>query len=228
MLTERQRQILNAIIETYVETAQPIASRALVNAYDFGVSSATIRNEMARLEDLGYIRQPHTSSGRVPTEKGYRLYLRETMHQQAPIEGMNAELSYENAHELVREITHCLMRLSGETALASLETGWSHYSGISQLFSKPEFEDIQTLRLISNAVDKFDVTLRELFPSVKSETNVWMGQENPFNKQMAAVMVKYTMSNGVTGILGLVGPMRMNYRRNIKLLEQARDILESQ
>src|ERR1700743_292505 len=72
-MTERQRQILSAIIEQYAEVAVPVGSSLLAKVFD--VSSATIRAEMAELERLGYIRQPHTSAGRIPTDHGYRLYV---------------------------------------------------------------------------------------------------------------------------------------------------------
>src|SRR6478736_626526 len=72
-MTERQRQILNAIVEQYAEVASPVGSLLLAKLFD--VSSATIRNEMAELERLGYIAQPHTSAGRIPTDKGYRFYV---------------------------------------------------------------------------------------------------------------------------------------------------------
>src|SRR5215467_556262 len=72
-MTDRQRLILNAIVEQYAEVASPVGSNLLAKA--FNVSSATIRTEMAELERLGYISQPHTSAGRIPTDKGYRLYV---------------------------------------------------------------------------------------------------------------------------------------------------------
>ncbi|MEE8346642.1 MAG: hypothetical protein V3S20_04765 [Dehalococcoidia bacterium] len=72
MLTERRQQLLRFIVDEYVRTAQPVASGAIVRRYELPVSSATIRNEMARLEDEGYIVQPHTSAGRIPSDRGYR------------------------------------------------------------------------------------------------------------------------------------------------------------
>lgn len=75
MLDERKRKILQAIINDYISTAEPIGSRTIARKYDLGVSSATIRNEMADLELLGYIEQLHTSSGRIPSAKGYRFYV---------------------------------------------------------------------------------------------------------------------------------------------------------
>ncbi len=74
-LTERKLTILKAIIQNYLETGEPVGSRTLSKYTDLKLSSATIRNEMADLEDLGYIFQPHTSAGRIPSDKGYRFYV---------------------------------------------------------------------------------------------------------------------------------------------------------
>ena len=75
MLDERKRRILQAIVDDYVSTAEPVGSRTIARKYDLGVSPATIRNEMADLEVLGYLEQLHTSSGRIPSAKGYRFYV---------------------------------------------------------------------------------------------------------------------------------------------------------
>ena len=80
-LTERQRLTLALIIHAYVETAQPVGSKALIERYKLDTSSATIRNDMVELTDAGYLRQPYTSAGRVPTEEGYRYFVRQLMGQ---------------------------------------------------------------------------------------------------------------------------------------------------
>ena len=78
-LTERKRKILRAIIENYIETAEPVGSKTIASDPELNVSSATIRNEMADLEALGLLEQPHTSAGRIPSPKGYRVYVNELM-----------------------------------------------------------------------------------------------------------------------------------------------------
>lgn len=83
-LDERKRLILNAIIKDYVQNAEPVGSRTLAKKYEMGLSSATIRNEMADLEDMGYLEQPHTSAGRIPSDKGYRLYVDKLMKVNSP------------------------------------------------------------------------------------------------------------------------------------------------
>lgn len=80
-LDERKRKILKAIIQTYLETGEPVGSRTISKYTDLNLSSATIRNEMSDLEEMGYILQPHTSAGRIPSDKGYRLYVDELMRE---------------------------------------------------------------------------------------------------------------------------------------------------
>ena len=75
-LSERKKQILRAVVENYIQSAEPVGSKAIVQRAGLKVSSATIRNEMAELENLGYLEQPHTSAGRIPSPKGYRLYVK--------------------------------------------------------------------------------------------------------------------------------------------------------
>ncbi len=231
MLNDRQLKILSAIIEEYVATAQPVASRVLVSKYAFAVSPATIRNDMAVLEHQGFLRQPHTSAGRVPTEDGYRVYLetfaKHTKPNRASAQMQQAMSKAQDPRELVQEMAQCLTKLSGETAIASLDTDWNHYTGISKLFEKPEFSDVATLRALSMVVDRFDQTLRDIFGEIDDDVNIWIGGQNPFGEQIATMLVKYRLPNGMVGTLGLIGPMRMNYEKNICLLEQAKNLLDS-
>lgn len=118
-LSQRKRKILQAIIEDYIATAEPVASRNLARNHDLGLSAATIRNEMADLEEMGYLDKPHTSAGRVPSELGYRFYvdslmqkysltmeeiagLKESMdHRYSQLEGVISEIS-----EIISKVTH--------------------------------------------------------------------------------------------------------------------------
>ncbi len=118
-LTERQLQILQAVINDYVQNAEPVGSRSISKKYGLGVSPATIRNEMADLEEMGYLTHPHTSAGRIPSDKAYRLYVNNLMEKkslttqekrairnklQADRDEFNATIRH--AAELLSEITH--------------------------------------------------------------------------------------------------------------------------
>ncbi|HBV88132.1 MAG TPA: heat-inducible transcription repressor HrcA [Desulfosporosinus sp.] len=125
-MDERKRKILRAIVQDYIATAEPIGSRTIARKFDLGVSSATIRNEMADLEELGFIEQPHTSAGRIPSDAGYRYFVDCLMDPQA----LNAEeieiIERESAkriNELQEVITHTSKLLSELTNLTSLVLG---------------------------------------------------------------------------------------------------------
>ncbi|MFA6130644.1 MAG: hypothetical protein WC730_00040 [Patescibacteria group bacterium] len=229
-MNDRQATILCAIIDAYVKTAEPVSSNFLIDHYDLPVSSATVRNEMMALEDAGYVRQPHTSAGRVPTEEGYRFYLQH--RKQGKVIGKEAsfEQTFEhhakNEKDLMREIAKVLVELSGETAVTALESDWHHTAGLQKLFDKPDFADVENMRSLSEVVDRMDEVMADVFSDVSEEMNVWIGRENPFGNQMATIMVRYRLPNGMLGMMGLVGPLRMDYERNMNLLEEARKIIE--
>lgn len=231
-INDRQLHLLSLIVEEYVKTAEPVSSSSLVTIYNIHVSSATVRNDMVVLEQAGLLRQPHTSSGRVPTEEGYRVYLEYFVkrdHSTRPSSTMCKAIDKaQTPRDLIREMARCLTEMSGETTIATLDVGWNHYTGISNLFDKPEFSDVKTLRAISSVVDKFDDILRDVFGDIEEDVNVWIGAENPFGKQMATLMVKYHLPNGMVGTLGLIGPLRMDYEKNIRLLGQAKELLDKE
>src|ERR1051325_2770079 len=94
-LNERQKTLLLLIIRDYIETAQPVGSKRLAEHYHLRLSTATIRNEMGALTEMGYLRQPHTSAGRVPTEEGYRYFVSQLMNQAELAPSLQATISHQ-------------------------------------------------------------------------------------------------------------------------------------
>ena len=123
-LSERKLKILQAIISDFIRTAEPVGSRSISKNYDLGISPATIRNEMSDLEELGFLTHPHTSSGRVPSEKAYRLYVNELMNKReltAAEKGAITEELMNNVAELenlVKRAAHVLSEITNLTAFA--------------------------------------------------------------------------------------------------------------
>lgn len=123
-LTERQLKILRAIVKDYVETAEAVGSRTISKKYDLGVSAATIRNEMSDLEDMGYLIQPHTSAGRIPTQKGYMLYV-DSLMSGKELEEYEKEIlkkcvsnNFQNVDQLIDELSKILSMLTNYTTIA--------------------------------------------------------------------------------------------------------------
>jgi len=229
-MDQRKEAILKFIVEQYVQTAEPIGSKQLSQSNGLSVSPATIRNDMALLEAADYIRQPHTSAGRVPTEKAYLYYLQNFARAPKPkraAETMRSAVTQaEDTDAAVKSLARALSDLSGETAIVAYGHRRSFYTGVSNLFQKPDFCELSVMQSLSEVVDRFDEVMMEIFESISDEPQVMIGSENPFGEQVSAVMVRYSLPGGRTGILGLVGPMRMDYGRNIALIEQAKKAID--
>jgi transcriptional regulator of heat shock response len=231
-MDSRCERILRVIIEEFVRTAQPVGSKYLCEQCGFEVSPATIRNEMMALENDGFLRSPHTSAGRVPTEKGYEYYLRAFVEnkpeqkiasrlREAAQAGMDDETK-------LKLMAKAIVDISGETAIVAFGPNHSYYTGVSNLFQKPDFQDLEILQSLSSMIDRFDEVAADIFDKVSSDPQVMIGQENPFGEDMAAILVKYKLPNKKVGFLGLLGPLRMDYQKNLSLIEGAKDALEDE
>lgn len=230
-MTERQTLILRAIVEQYAEVASPVGSSLLAKV--FNVSSATIRAEMAELERLGFIAQPHTSAGRVPTDRGYRLYvnsLSET-HQQSPTErrgeralaarvegGGLPERTIRNAVDTLVELTHNLgMATIGDQL---------YMSGLSNLFGQPEFASGAHVQQVARLLDNLEPWLREAAPN--EPLSVYIGAENPIGRAANCTLIisKFRSPYSDRSYIGVLGPTRQSYRNVMNLVEHAGRSLE--
>ncbi len=229
MLEIRRELILKLIVEDYIQTAEPVGSKQLADRHGLDVSPATIRNEMALLEQEGYLRQPHTSAGRIPTEKAYVYYLQHVV-EATPSTPTAREFTkqvdqQDTVEHTLKALAHQLVDASGETAIVAFDPGWSYYTGVSNLFAKPDFNEMALLRSVSTWIDQFDQVLGQLYNRIDDERVVYIGSQNPFGDQMATILIKYRIGNAKEGIVGLVGPLRMNYARNIALVEEAKEVI---
>ncbi len=243
-LTKRQEEILFAIIEEYAEVATPVGSVTLAKL--FNVSSATIRAEMARLEEQGYIAQPHTSAGRVPTDAGYRYYVNAIAeqpekvadleqlrggHDDKPLERSNRVLevrigSQERADYAIRGAVDSLVELTGNLGLATIGDQL-YMSGIARLFTQPEFLDNQRVRAVAKLLDNLEPWLREAAPG--QPLNIFIGQENPIGKtsQVSLIISRFRSPYSDRSYIGVLGPTRQNYARVMSLVRQAGTMLET-
>ena len=119
-LTDRKKRILKAIIRTYMETGEPVGSRTISKDKDLNVSSATIRNEMSDLTDMGYIVQPHTSAGRIPSDKGYRLYVDELMQEKEDEIAEIRNLMIEKTDKMEKVLKNVARVLASNTNYATM------------------------------------------------------------------------------------------------------------
>lgn len=234
-ITPRQKQILNQIVEEYAETASPVGSMMMSKI--FGVSPATIRAEMARLEALGLIAQPHTSAGRVPTDAGYRFYVNslenedKVVTKQPAIERGTHVLevrvsSQSRADAAIRGAVDALVELTGNLGLATID-GQLYLSGISRLFTQPEFGDTRRVQSVAKLLDNLEPWLREAAPG--EALNIFIGQENPIgkNSEVSLIISKFRSPFSDRSYIGVLGPTRQNYSRVMMLVKRAGEMLEN-
>src|SRR5580658_1195146 len=125
-LDVRKVRILQAVVQDFVDTSRPVGSERLLEVYDLGCKSATVRYEMAEMSEMGYLAQPHTSSGRIPTDRGYRYFVNELMEPPGALPAAEAKRARADLNASVHEIDEILQQtcrvLSGLTSYASLAT----------------------------------------------------------------------------------------------------------
>lgn len=232
-MTERQIAILAAIIEQYAEVAAPVGSIMLAKL--FGVSSATIRSEMARLEDMGLITQPHTSAGRIPTDKGYRLYVNAIneididtppqLDRGARAIEARVHNHKDRADRAIRSAVDSLVDLTQNLGLATIGDEL-YFSGIGNLFSQPEFVQGNHVQAVARLLDNLEPWLREAAPN--EPLNVFIGSENPIGKSSGATLIvsRFRSPYSDKSYIGVLGPTRQSYGRVMRLVRQTGAMLE--
>jgi heat-inducible transcriptional repressor len=233
-LTDRQKLLLKAIIEEYIESAEPVGSEVVDKKYNLGVSPATIRNEMVRLTELGYLRQPHTSAGRVPTSMGFRLFIGELMKEkQLPV---SAEVSikesmWQQRHEQERLINNAVKALAFRCSMLGLavdDNGEVYYAGTANILDWPEFYDIDVTKFVLKLFDEYP-TLQQIIGQAHGvdPIHILFGDEMEYEnlKPIGFVFTRYEM--GIrNGVIGVIGPARMNFPLVIPYVKYIRNLLQ--
>jgi heat-inducible transcriptional repressor len=231
-MTERQGKILAAIIEQYAEVAVPVGSVTLAKL--FGVSSATIRAEMSRLEEMGLIAQPHTSAGRVPTDSGYRWYVNQLDHPsnpQLPVDrnarAIDTRLRSAGQPEAaIQSAVRSLVELTHNVGLATIGDNL-YVRGLANLFGQPEMMDFSSAREVATLLDNLEPWLKEAAPN--QPLSVFIGQENPIGKSSGCTLVisRFRSPFSDQSYIGVLGPTRQDYRQVMNLVHHTGHMLET-
>lgn len=228
-LTKRQLQILFAIVQKYIQTAMPVGSKYLTEHYKWNYSPATVRNEMNLLEELDYVFQPYTSAGRVPLEPGYREFVNSTLEelvsQEEEILPQFLEKDdYASWDELFTELTNKLSGLLSNVVVITTIDRKLYYAGLADLLKQPEFSEapnaIPVLELIEDARNIF-AFLKQLEFQPHRKLTVSIGREHMFKSLYNFSSISSYFDNpSMKGWLTVFGPMRMPYRRALRMVNQ--------
>ena len=233
-LTDRQQALLKAIVEEYIESAEPIGSEVIERKYDLGVSPATIRIEMVRLTDMGYLRQPHTSADRTPTSMGMRFYIAELMKEkQLPV---TAEVSIKEKlmsqrlkrERLIKEAVSALAQRLDMLGLAIDDEGVVYYAGAANILDWPEFYDIDVTRFVLSLFDE-NPRLQEIIGRAvgPDPIHILFGEDMEFEylRPTSFVFTKYDVTPEKEGVIGVIGPARMNFPLVLPYVKYVRNLL---
>ncbi len=231
-MNERKQKLLQNIIRAHVKTAQPVGSFLITEKYMKDVSSPTVRNEMRELEAEGLITHPYTSAGRIPTEKGYKAFL-ETIVPKGISDSYRREINSarrksKNRVDQVKLIAKAVAELSDNASVVAFSANDVYYTGLSNLFAKPEFARQNIVVDMSQVIDHLDEVmscLPKLFNSntgcFSGEVSIFLGRDNPFADSCGSVLIQ--SKQGM--VFGILGPMRMDYEKNIGLLKYVKGLL---
>lgn len=230
-MTDRQAKILAAVVEQYAEVASPVGSSLLAKL--FGVSSATIRAEMVELERQGLIYQPHTSAGRVPTDKGYRYYVNhmasgghDTAAERRGERALTARVESGGLPErTIRNAVDTLVELTHNLGIATIGNQL-YMAGLSNLFGQPEFLHGDQVQQVARLLDNLEPWLKEAAPN--EPLSVYIGQENPIGRSAGCSLIisRFRSPYSDQSYIGVLGPTRQSYRDVMMLVEHAGRTLE--
>lgn len=225
MLNERQALILRLLTKVYIETARPVGSSMLVDGGEISVSPATVRNDFTVLESEGYITQPHTSAGRIPTVKGYKFYV-DSLSQEVEL-ARRYERQLRNAmHDDGRAMTKLLATLTGESVVWVDRDGRMHYSGVSNLLAQPEFQDEKMRAGMGDMIDQFGDIVSRIEDQEADSLHYVVGDRTMLpSADYSVVSLKIDKGKDQTMVV-VLGPLRMNYEKAMALLALLKELYE--
>lgn len=228
MLNERQQNLLKEVVENYISEAQPVGSKLLTDKFE--LSSATIRNEMSDLEKQGLIYQPHTSAGRIPTEAGYKYYLEIFVKTDKVLNQKYKEILDDIVNDtnqisevIVKQLAKGLAAISQNAVLIGFGPNDVFYTGLANLFAQPEFNHTGLVLSTAQVVDHLDEVMQKIFDEVDS-LEARIGSDNPFGHDCSSVITNFQQGERA-GLMGILGPLRMNYQQNFSLLNYVNQLI---
>jgi transcriptional regulator of heat shock response len=227
LLSDRQAYVLSLVIHDYVELAQPVGSELLLGRHALGVSAATVRGELARLEAAGLLMHPHTSAGRVPTVAGYRYFVEHLMTSGGLTEAEQRTIRHQfhqaggDPDRWMRLSAAVMAHTSGAAGLVAAEGDpWAprlYHDGLTQIVEEPEFADNARLRDVVEMLEHGDVLAPIMSRLPDVGVQVIIGGEPPLERvpHVTLVLCRFGVYRRPHGVLGVVGPTRLPYDRAV-------------
>ncbi|HSR88858.1 MAG TPA: winged-helix domain-containing protein [Candidatus Udaeobacter sp.] len=223
----RGEKILNLVIENYIANAEPVGSKFLVSAAGLDLSEATVRNELRALEEEGYLTHPHTSAGRIPTEKGYKHYIKNLNLAKSNISKNDSKvlvnsLDKTSDHDLdIKSLAKTMVELSNETVIIAFSPENIYYTGLTNLFNKPEFDERSVAAEIFEVFDNCEDSMEDFFAKVEDNPKYFFGNEHPFGEMVSVLSMRF----GKEGLVAILGPQRMDYKYNFGLMKKLLELI---
>ena len=232
----RKDLILAIAVDQYIGSVSPVSSSVIARKYQETVSSATVRHILAELEEDGFLTHPHTSAGRIPTQKGYRYYVDNLMNEIKLLEEeklrikneyRNASLKLEGLFDRTSQI---LAETTHYTSIISVD-GWDDRifcRGTNFILNYLDGEDLKEVENILMALEEKEQLLEVINQKLAKNVEIYIGQElaNASIKQCSLVITSYKTKRGPTGRMAVLGPTRMNYERVVSTLDYLTNYME--
>jgi heat-inducible transcriptional repressor len=219
-LTQRQIEILRSIIEEYIDSAEPVGSETIEKKHNLSASPATIRNEMVKLSEYGYLKKPHSSAGRIPTAMGMKFYVRELMKEKelSTVEEVALKEKVwdyrERMQRFLKETTRSLAEKTNTLAIATTNDGNIYCSGYANILEMPEFYDIDVTKTLLEALDEYE-SFASIFANSQGEEDIHVLIEDELGSTLKGpygfIFTEYTTPMNVSGRIGVLGPARLKY-----------------
>lgn len=234
-LSDRESELLKVIIEEYINSALAVGSETIEKKYPkLGVSPATIRNDMVKLTKLGYLKQAHTSGGRIPTSIGLKFYIDQLMKEKEMSTAEEVAVKdkiwdyRDKLDKLLRVATHTLAEKTGTMAVATTDEDDIYYAGAANILEMPEFYDIELTKSVLALLDE-SKRLQEIFFRQNQDEDIQIIFGDDLNvlelRPCGFIFCRFETGSKHIGALGIIGPARLNYSYIIPVVRYVNSLL---
>ena len=232
---QRKDLVLSIVVNEYIKSVLPVGSSLIAQEYHLDLSSATIRNILAELEEEGFLMHPHTSAGRIPTQRGYRYYVDHLMDEIQLLEGEKKrilteyqksvnelELLLEKTSQMVSDVTHY-------TSIVSVD-GWGSklfLKGTGYVVDYPESRDVDNIAKILHTLEEKERILKVINGGLEKRIHIYIGHEIALKEieNCSLAVSVFKKKNGPSGRIAVLGPTRMDYERVVSALDYVTDLM---